>query len=723
MAKKVEITLDIKGNVEATAANLRALQQQLKKTAAGTEEFKDLVGTIDDLQDKLKGAKAGASDWIDSLESAGGPLGMLGKGINSVKVATQSFGAAWKAIGIGALVSLISGLVAAFSKQEGAMKKLEPIMIAFERILGGVFKVMEPLIDAFLDLALQALPYVEKGIKVVYSSLATLFTSIGKIGSALVKLFKGDFAGAWEDAKSSVMDFGKEYNKNVKKFEEGSNQMTATEKKNQEELDKERKEKEQKAAERRKAALEAQKKDLDAQIALEINKETTSKKELERLLEARLQNQIKSEKLSANEIEVIRQENRKKVEEALKADADTKQKAFQDEYKKRQDNSKLEIDELNAKYNKFKALYGENSAEARKAQDEVFQGQLKALEDEKKFLLAKEGLTEEEKNRIRAIGIEQQNLTAVIISENQKRLQSDNEKFLKEQEDLKKNADTAFQNRMKLAQGDLELQQKILSDKIAADEAYYTKLLEVEGLTAEQRKKIQDDQTANAAANAEAQVEIKKKQVDAELMLLDAIAQGTMALADIVGKNTAAGKALAVAGSLISTYSAIAKQLAAFAGVPVPGYAIAQAVVTGLVGFKAVADIIKTPIPTDNAKGGTMPGSQTPRALASGGYVSGPGTGTSDSIPALLSNGESVINAKATQMFRPLLSTINQIGGGRKFASGGVIEGQFSANAAMTQLNSALAQTQNQPIKTYVVSSDMSSQQMLDRAIKDRSTL
>ncbi|MDI9256326.1 hypothetical protein [Flavobacterium sedimenticola] len=59
--------------------------------------------------------------------------------------------------------------------------------------------------------------------------------------------------------------------------------------------------------------------------------------------------------------------------------------------------------------------------------------------------------------------------------------------------------------------------------------------------------------------------------------------------------------------------------------------------------------------------------------LATGGKVVGPGTGTSDSIPAMLSNGESVINAKSTSMFGPLLSWINQVGGGKKFASGGMV--------------------------------------------------
>lgn len=50
--------------------------------------------------------------------------------------------------------------------------------------------------------------------------------------------------------------------------------------------------------------------------------------------------------------------------------------------------------------------------------------------------------------------------------------------------------------------------------------------------------------------------------------------------------------------------------------------------------------------------------------FATGGYVSGAGTSTSDSITARLSNGESVMNAKATSMYAPLLSALNQSAGG-----------------------------------------------------------
>lgn len=45
--------------------------------------------------------------------------------------------------------------------------------------------------------------------------------------------------------------------------------------------------------------------------------------------------------------------------------------------------------------------------------------------------------------------------------------------------------------------------------------------------------------------------------------------------------------------------------------------------------------------------------------LADGGFVSGPGSPTSDSIPARLSDGEFVVSARATARFRPQLEAIN----------------------------------------------------------------
>ncbi|WP_440249040.1 hypothetical protein [Dialister succinatiphilus] len=60
---------------------------------------------------------------------------------------------------------------------------------------------------------------------------------------------------------------------------------------------------------------------------------------------------------------------------------------------------------------------------------------------------------------------------------------------------------------------------------------------------------------------------------------------------------------------------------------------------------------------------------------ATGGYILGPGTGTSDSIPAFLSNGEYVLTAQAVQnVGLPLLDAMNS-GRVGHFAAGGLVNG------------------------------------------------
>lgn len=62
----------------------------------------------------------------------------------------------------------------------------------------------------------------------------------------------------------------------------------------------------------------------------------------------------------------------------------------------------------------------------------------------------------------------------------------------------------------------------------------------------------------------------------------------------------------------------------------------------------------------------------TPNDYASGGAVRGPGTGTSDSIPARLSNGEYVMDAETTRRARPLIEALHRTKGRvAGFANGG----------------------------------------------------
>lgn len=96
--------------------------------------------------------------------------------------------------------------------------------------------------------------------------------------------------------------------------------------------------------------------------------------------------------------------------------------------------------------------------------------------------------------------------------------------------------------------------------------------------------------------------------------------------------------------------------------------------VTKLGNLQKIYDSItnKTVTITLNARGSARSGQLgTGFGIATGGHVSGPGTGTSDSIPAWLSNGEFVINAAQTAKHRSLLDSINR--GAQGFASGGPV--------------------------------------------------
>ena len=154
--------------------------------------------------------------------------------------------------------------------------------------------------------------------------------------------------------------------------------------------------------------------------------------------------------------------------------------------------------------------------------------------------------------------------------------------------------------------------ENIAAAKLEAENAAYLiekeqkagQLGELELLEQNHKNKIiQINDEAATATKTIAQKEFEHKQ-----LMLKAIGDGLNAMSDIVGKQTGAGKAMAVAASLISTYSAIAGQLATFSGPkapPIPGYAIAQAIATGLAGFAAVKNILKVQVPKGGGGGGT----------------------------------------------------------------------------------------------------------------------
>lgn len=101
---------------------------------------------------------------------------------------------------------------------------------------------------------------------------------------------------------------------------------------------------------------------------------------------------------------------------------------------------------------------------------------------------------------------------------------------------------------------------------------------------------------------SDAKLAIAQKEKDARLALLDSYATSLNAISGLVGKDTAEGKLLAIASATISTYTAIAKTLAANASnTPL---AIASSIAIGLQGFAAVKGILDTPVPGQGGGGG-----------------------------------------------------------------------------------------------------------------------
>lgn len=180
---------------------------------------------------------------------------------------------------------------------------------------------------------------------------------------------------------------------------------------------------------------------------------------------------------------------------------------------------------------------------------------------------------------------------------------------------------------------------------------------EADAILQQSLERIETELAAQKRANDEmkAQEEAKMEMAETTAGAFSTVAGAIGSMLATVGKEnkelTKLSKVIALAQIAIETGVATAKGISSAMSVPFPGNlaAIATTIATIMAGITSAISTVKS------------------AQFATGGYVSGPGTATSDSIPARLSNGESVINAKSTAMFGPLLSALNQAGGGVAF--------------------------------------------------------
>ena len=668
MAKKVEVEIDVQSNVGQSIADLKELKKQLKNTAAGSAEFKKLANEIDDLEDKIKGAKKGAADWIDTLEGAGGPLGALGAGLNKVKVATQSWGAALKATGIGLIVSLLGGLIGAFSQTEGAMKKFEPLLIAMEQIFGGILEALQPLIDGFIELAVQVMPYVTKAFKVVYSAVTAVFQSLGKLGGAIVKLFKGDFKGAWEDAKTSVTGFSDNYEAATERFEKGAAKMTKTQKANlktqKDDLDKalqeklKRMEAEDKIDEARLEKLKAETLALATteQQKLDIEKAFAEKSYNQKVKDL----QDKQALYSKDSVEY-----KNLQAELLKLDADytTQLSGFKD--KQKEINDKAKKDEFDAAKNALDIKKAQGMDEAT-YQKELYDLRVKYAADAKE-LAAAELDFENYKKEQRKKGLEEQR--GIALLELQGKIEELDRKNQLSEQDYQQDLERLKQKRQLLTDAEaIELQN--------------TELTEFQ--KTEIRKKYSDQRAQITTAEIQTEKAAMEAKHAINMAYLDLFAQFGNTLTQLAGKN----KALAIAGIVISQAASIGQIIANTA------IANAKAVAANPLAFGQPWVTINT-ISAGLSIASTVAAAaksiaQINSAAGQAGVQGGGGTAASAQAPPPVYGGAPQSTAT------PQINTATQ-------------------NNPSSQIAQTLASTTKKPIQAFVVSTEISSQQALDR--------
>lgn len=281
----------------------------------------------------------------------------------------------------------------------------------------------------------------------------------------------------------------------------------------------------------------------------------------------------------------------------------------------------------------------------------------------------------------------------------------------------------------RLEQDKLSLQ-KALEDKKLTQEQYAIQLIAINDRIAENNQKLFDRQR-----------ELDQLEIDAKRAQTDMLIQIGNNLVGLLQAIAGKSKKLQVAAALTEAAVSIARvvvdtsrAIIAFsasvaplgpAGVPMAAaYAvkakIAAALAIGTIIAQGVNKLKEINTSDDGGTGATSTG--TPynglgRNYEKGGMIRGP-RHAQGGVMIEAEGGEAIMTRGAVTMFAPILSAMNQMGGGTSFTRGATGQAAFD--------NPMLANNVEQNpmiIKTYVVSQDMTSEAQKQARLKDLSTL
>jgi hypothetical protein len=483
------------------------------------------------------------------------------------------------------------------------------------------------------------------------------------------------------------------------------------------------------------------KSELDAAIKLEIDNANTNKETLQRLLKERLDLELKELGNNENQKELARQEYARKLDEAIAAD----EKKRNDKRLKELDAAaQIEIDKRDTDLKTLQSFYDQKLA-IELQNEELSESEKQALR-EKYSKLAQEAINKDILTRLqveleanRGNYKEQLRIYAELQTELTKNLQLGEQEravLLKQYQDsLLSTLDLSYQNQvdaLNVNYDEFRKFDKEYFDGQRAAQAQYQK--ELDDLN--KKKTISDQEYLSRSlklSKARRDIDLLERKTKEETVAAVGDAFGN--LSKIVGEDTKAGKAFAIAKTTIDTYSSAVAAYRALAGIPVVGPALGAIAAAAAVaaGIANVKKIVSVQVPTDSGGSGGGTGATPPPPpiqvnavkRAQGGMILGPGGQQSDSITTALSSGEFVVNARSTKLFGPLLDTINSYGALPQFAAAGLgAPGTNNMRESNDNIGQMIAESISQsPIRTYVTGQEISNQQQFDRVIKQRSLI
>ena len=380
-----------------------------------------------------------------------------------------------------------------------------------------------------------------------------------------------------------------------------------------------------KAKEAKQKELEAVRAAEDAMLALVKDKREQARKEIELTYTRK----IEDLRISLREEENLTVKARKAINEQIKSLEQQKNIELQ----------KLSDEELQKEIDKRTKLISLQLESVKEGSEQEYQLRMQQLASQRDAELADKELTEQMKQAITAKYNKQMDDLA---------MQHEKDVSEKQQEAIRLRIENEIMQMQQSGASELEILQEQASQKLEL----LNNIQQQEGESEQEflNRKLQAHQEYT-----DAKKELADKEVEIEQTKLEAIESVTGGLAsafEALGENNKAfailSKTLALAEIAINTGKALAAGTAQAMSVPFPAnlVAIATTIATVMANITTAINTVKS------AK------------FATGGLVTGPGTGTSDSVPAQLSNGESVMTARATSMFAPILSSFNQMGGG-----------------------------------------------------------